>query len=389
MSLTFRTLAFYVISTVEQPQRMVEEHSAFLAERGMVGRVYCCADGVNAQVSGDVHACDEYMQLLVSSFPTQQLLFKLDPVAEVAFPKLRVKLKALVPSLQGERLNLADRGVDLSPVAWDEMMAEPSHKLLLDVRNGYEWDVGRFAGAERPRAAQFSDSDAALYGLPQDEQERAETPVMMYCTGGIRCEYFSAKLKQSGFKKVYKLQGGVQHYGNEFANTKKHAEAASMEEGGNGGSAGGGAAPHWKGSLFVFDRRNVMPMGSDEVVGRCAHCGAPTEIFLNCGNIDCNKLHLVCSKCLPRTQGYCCESCSTAPRRRPLPVSDATGAEGALLSAESIAALTQGPRPGALDPNKLSSIKPANVPRKAFDADTHGFRGRGDGSIVNGEEEVA
>jgi UPF0176 protein len=164
---------------------------------------------------------------------------------------------------------------------------------------------------------------------------------MMYCTGGIRCEYFSARLKAQGFQKVYKLQGGIQHYGNSFAQLQQ-------------------APPHWEGSLFVFDRRNTVPLGGAPpvVVGSCAHCGAPTETFVNCGNIDCNKLHLVCAKCLPVTAGFCSVPCSTAPRRRSLADPSAT----------------QGAPPGQADPNRLSTVKPHNVGRKEFDADAHGYR---------------
>ena len=95
----------------------------------------------------------------------------------------------------------------------------PLRRVVLDVRNGYEWDVGRFESAERPDVANFYDTDPVeTFGLPSSAEERAETEVMMYCTGGIRCEYFSARLKAQGFEKVYKLQGGVQHYGNRMAN---------------------------------------------------------------------------------------------------------------------------------------------------------------------------
>ena len=213
--------------------------------------------------------------------------------------------------------------------------------IVLDVRNGYEWDMGRFAGAGRPSPRTFAQSDESSYGLPEDETSRAETPVLMYCTGGIRCEYFSARLKAKGFKKVYKLQGGIQHYGNAYAEQQR-------------------APPHWKGSLFVFDRRNTVSLGA-EVVGVCSHCGAATETLINCGNMDCNKFHLACSDCLPTMGGYCCTPCSSAPRRRPL----------------TDPAYSQGAPPGVADPNRLSTVKPHNVGRKEFDADTHGFAGAG------------
>uniref|UniRef100_A0A7S4EXF0 Rhodanese domain-containing protein n=2 Tax=Chrysotila carterae TaxID=13221 RepID=A0A7S4EXF0_CHRCT len=286
-------------------------------------------------------------------------------------------------------------------------------KVILDVRNGYEWDLGRFEGAERPSLDHFTETDEAAYKLPTDEHDKEETPVMMYCTGGIRCEIFSAKLKASGFKHVYKLQGGVQHYGNTFAAKQKAQAPAgatakeSVRDGAGAGDHGGTTAapvssdakkeeqeqaaasaaaalkssskdaqgsvsPFWKGSLFVFDRRNKMDMGSDEVVGTCLHCGGATDAIFNCGNVDCNKMHLVCHNCLPQSQGYCSQECSVAPRRRPLPLADLL-AEGQ-VTAEVVASLTQGPPPGMRDPNKLSTTKPHCIPRKDFNADIHGFQ---------------
>jgi predicted sulfurtransferase len=181
--------------------------------------VYICADGLNAQVSGTTASCEAYRAFAAAAFPGIQLLFKEDPVAEPAFPKLRVKHKALVP---GEAVDLNARGEDLEPERWAAMIAQGDgigapQPTILDVRNGYEWDVGHFEGAERPTLDEFAEFDAAAYGLPTDPEAKKSTPVMMYCTGGIRCEYFSAKLKAEGFEKVYKLQGGVQHYGNTMA----------------------------------------------------------------------------------------------------------------------------------------------------------------------------
>ena len=219
-SLPARVLAFYVIAPVAEPEAAVDRHRDFLTAREMSGRVYLSADGMNAQVSGLAAACAEYRDFVAAEFPSERLLFKEDPVDELAFPRLRVKHKALVPEMaDGAAVDLADRGEDVAPEEWQRMLAErnTSNVRVLDVRNGYEWDVGRFDGAERPEGDTFAEFEPETFGLPSGGAEAAETPVMMYCTGGIRCEIFSAKLKQRGFKKVYKLQGGIQHYGNALA----------------------------------------------------------------------------------------------------------------------------------------------------------------------------
>lgn len=361
-SLPCRSLAFYLLTAVDDPEAAVQRHRNFLAAHAMVGRVYIHATGINAQVSGTTSDCLAYRQLVVSEFPGKVPLFKEDPVAEPTFPRLRVKHKALVPDVAGG-VDLKQRGEDVEPEQWAAMLGDTAQqKLVLDVRNQYEWDVGHFEGAARPQGvAHFSDSDAEAFGLPSDPRSKEETPVMMYCTGGIRCEYFSAALKQQGYQKVYKLKGGVQHYANRL------------------GEQAEGDVPHWKGSLFVFDRRNTVALGGGqaEVVGKCHHCGVPTESFINCCNVDCNLLHLVCEDCLRKYKGFCQPSCASAPRRRLLDLtlaSEGEGDEGKPLDLRQVLATTQGPAPNERDVNRLSAIKPHNVGRAEFDVDKHLLR---------------
>jgi len=240
-SLPFRVLAFYAIAPIADPEVAVAAHRQFLADRKMVGRVYLCAEGLNAQVSGATAACEEYREFASAAFPSTSLVFKEDPIGELAFPKLRVKHKGLVPApASGAAVDLADRGEDLGPEAWAAMLAEASAEaVVLDVRNGYEWDVGRFDRAARPALDDFAEFEPSTYGLPTDAQGKRETPVMMYCTGGIRCEYFSARLKAEGFEKVYKLHGGIQHYGNHMANKPLEQSHAA------GGADGDGTVGSW------------------------------------------------------------------------------------------------------------------------------------------------
>ena len=115
--------------------------------------------------------------------------------------------------------------------------------LILDVRNDYEWKIGRFEGSELPPLETFREFPAYAKKL-KEERDPKTTSVMMYCTGGIRCEFFSALMKKEGFEKVVQLDGGVIHYG--------------LKEG----------SDHWEGKLFVFDDRLAVPMG--EKVGRSA-----------------------------------------------------------------------------------------------------------------------
>lgn len=124
---------------------------------------------------------------------------------------------------------------------------------------------------------------------------------MMYCTGGIRCELFSAILKADGFEKIYQLDGGVINYG--------HKQGSD----------------HWKGKLFVFDDRMVAPISEEQapIVGTCHHCEVDNEAYYNCANMDCNELFLCCQECLKKFAGCCQESCMNAERVRPYHHQDA------------------------------------------------------------------
>lgn len=137
-SLPYRVLAFYVITPVAAAESLIKVHRRFLEERQMVGRVYLSADGINAQVSGTVRSCHEYREFILVAFPSTELIFKEDPVSEPAFPKLRTKVKKLVPG--GGDLDFSDRGQDLSPEEWATMLDEqvqsgvvavPLHPYLL------------------------------------------------------------------------------------------------------------------------------------------------------------------------------------------------------------------------------------------------------------------
>lgn len=196
--------------------------------------------------------------------------------------------------------------------------------LLLDVRNDYEWDIGHFEGAKRPNVDCFRSTS---FGLSEQEidstdplrgVDKENTDILMYCTGGIRCDVYSTILRDKGFKNLYTLKGGVSNY------LKSEGSA------------------EWVGNLFVFDDRLSLPPAkfaekddageeggidngkpppsSSRWLGRCYVCGSEVEELRhrNCASIDCNRLYLCCGWCLEELRGCCCSECRSAPRLRPL-----------------------------------------------------------------------
>ena len=155
-------------------------------------------------------------------------------------------------------------------------------------------------GLKKPELETFREFPKYAENL-KEKYDPEKTKVMMYCTGGIRCELYSALMVEKGFKDVFQLEGGVIKYG--------------LEEGNE----------HWKGGLFVFDDRLVVPISEKdehEVIGKCHYCECKCEVYFNCANMDCNELFLCCSTCAEAHRGCCSVACIEAPRRRECHISE-------------------------------------------------------------------
>jgi UPF0176 protein len=289
----YSILAYYAIVPIEDPRAEVVRHKEFFASRDFMGRIYISEQGINGQASGSAEHAEEYMDWLRSDPRFSGVSFKIHHSEEHAFPKMTVKYRRQLVAIDCE-VDFSSRGEPLSSKAWKEMLeAKGPETLLLDVRNDYEWKAGHFEGAELPKLEQFRHFPEYAKQL-KEKCDPAKTPVMMYCTGGIRCEFYSAVLKKEGFEKVYQLDGGVIQYG--------------LDEG----------ADHWKGKLFVFDDRLVVPLSlAGETISSCAYCGAPHDVYYNCANMDCNALFFCCQSCRQAHEGCCSDACRTG-RVRPI-----------------------------------------------------------------------
>lgn len=295
MESRYVVLAFYAFEPIEDARAEVSAHKAFLQSLDVTSRIYISEQGINAQMSASPEAAEVYMEWLRNRAPFQNVEFKLQFHHEHAFPRLTVKYRRQLVAIDCE-VDLSLRGKHISPHEWKEMLEQPEPRLLLDVRNDYECKVGHFEGADLPPCSQFREFTAYIKGL-KERYNPETTPVMMYCTGGIRCEVFSSLMLQEGFQTIYQLQGGV----------IKYAEQVGSD--------------HWLGKLFVFDDRLTVPLDASKaapVIGTCHHCGTSCESYYNCASMDCNELFLCCPDCLTHHHGCCCVSCESAPRLRPV-----------------------------------------------------------------------
>lgn len=290
----YSVLAYYHFTPIEDPQGEVAIHKAFLDGRDATCRIYISENGINGQLSAANADAEAYMEWMHQRPGFESIQFKIHPYHENVFPRITVKYRKQLVALDAD-WSLTQRGEHVSPAKWKEMLETQKDRVLIDVRNDYEWKIGHFEGAELPPCETFRDFTDYAEGLKQ-KADPETTPVMMYCTGGIRCELYSAILKEKGFQKVYQLNGGIIGYG--------------LEEGDK----------HWLGKLFVFDDRLAVPISEDAncpVIGKCHHCGKENEHYFNCANMDCNNLFLCCPDCLKAFSGCCCSECQSAPRLRP------------------------------------------------------------------------
>jgi UPF0176 protein len=292
--LPYNVIAFYRFVELEDPESLVRDHKRFFEGRDIRGRIYISDEGINAQMSASREETEAYREWLLADARFAGTQFKIDPYPEHAFAKMIVKFRPQLAAMD-LRVDTREGGEHVSPERWSEMLDHAEDYLVLDVRNDYEWDIGHFKGAERPDAQAFRDFPEYTRQL-KEQHDPKKTKVMMYCTGGIRCEIYSAHMKQEGFDEVYQLDGGVINYGHQEGNK------------------------HWDGKLFVFDDRMAVPISEDphSVIGECRFCAAPADHPYNCANMDCNKLYLCCDACLRSQQGCCSDTCAEAERVRPL-----------------------------------------------------------------------
>ncbi len=295
----YLVLAFYHFIPIENPDEEVAKHHAFFENRDVTSRIYISSEGINGQMCACIADAEAYMEWLKKDVRFQEVDFKSDPYHEHIFPRKTVKFREQLVALD-IKPDLSKRGVALSPKKWKEMLQKRDEDtVLIDVRNDYEWKVGHFEGADLPELEMFREFPLYADNLKKKlNPEKAK--VMMYCTGGIRCELYSALLKEAGFKNVFQLQGGVINYG--------HQE----------GSA------YWKGKLFVFDDRMAVPLSEEdsEVISLCCHCKVSNDTYYNCANMDCNELFTCCFSCAEKYLGCCSEQCTQAERLRPYEKTD-------------------------------------------------------------------
>ena len=284
------TISFYQYAKIGNPQLFRDHLFLMWSKLDVVGRTYVATEGINAQIAVPTKSLIEFRESLyeIDFLNGIRLNYAVDD-AEAEFPFLKLKIKVrnkiLADGLNDETFDVTNTGKHLNAKEFNEL-TNASDTLLIDFRNHYESEVGYFKGAIRPDVDTFRDS------LPHIEETilkgNNDKNIVMYCTGGIRCEKASAYFKHKGFKNVHQLEGGIIKYAND---TKSD-----------------GIENKFVGKNFVFDERRGERI-TEDIVSVCHQCGNPADTHTNCLNNACHLLFIQCDSCKKSLENCCSEAC--------------------------------------------------------------------------------
>ncbi|MDC0313991.1 rhodanese-related sulfurtransferase [Flavobacteriales bacterium] len=282
------TISFYKYYQIKTPQVFRDDLYVSLEKLDVLGRIYVSYEGINAQLSIPAKAFTAFKEHLDSiSFLKGVRLNIAIEQDNKSFLKLKIKVrdKIVADGLNDDTFDVTDIGTHLKAKDFNTLI-DQDDTILVDMRNHYESEIGHFDGAITPDVDTFRDS---LPIIEEDIKEHKESKnLVMYCTGGIRCEKASAYFKHKGFKNVYQLEGGIIEY-------VRQTKEEKLEN-------------KFKGKNFVFDHRRSERV-SEDVISKCHQCGEACDTHENCANEACHLLFIQCERCKAKLDNCCTIAC--------------------------------------------------------------------------------
>ncbi len=283
------TLSFYAYARIEDPKKFRDDLFLAWEPLEVLGRIYVAKEGINAQLSLPADHFYEFRDTLeVYDFMQGIRLNVAHEQDDHSFLKLTIKVrdKIVADGLNDDSFDVTNKGIHLGAKDFNAMLDDPN-TIVVDMRNHYESEIGHFVGSIKPDVDTFRES------LPIIENQLSEFKegknLLMYCTGGIRCEKASAYFKHKGFNNVYQLEGGIIEY-------TRQVKAE-------------GLTSKFIGKNFVFDHR-LGERITDDIVSNCHQCGKPCDTHTNCANEACHLLFIQCDECAEAIHGCCSTACA-------------------------------------------------------------------------------
>lgn len=281
------TLSFYQYAHIGNPELFRDHFFVLLNSVGVLGRIYVAKEGVNAQITVPSANYEAFVQKLEEVIFLRNIRLNLavehDPYSFLKL-KIKVREKIVADGLNDATFDVTQKGVHVNASKFNELAEDPD-TIIVDMRNHYESEIGHFKNAITPDVDTFRE---ALKVVEDELEDKKEKNLVMYCTGGIRCEKASAYYKHKGFKNVYQLEGGIIEYARQVKNDQLENK--------------------FVGSNFVFDDRLAEPI-SEEVISECHQCGKPWPKHTNCVNDACHLLFIQCDDCKEKHSGCCSAEC--------------------------------------------------------------------------------
>lgn len=281
------TLSFYKYHHIENPQQFRDELYLRWTSLGVYGRIYIANEGINGQVSAPASRFDTFRENIygIPFLNGIRLNIAVDDDGK-SFYKLKIKVrsKIVADGLNDETFDATKRGKHLNAAEYNALADQPD-TIVVDMRNYYESEVGYFENAIRPEVDTFREALPLVEDMLADKKD---SNIIMYCTGGIRCEKASAYYLHKGFQNVFMIDGGIIEYSRQCKEQ--------------------GLPNKFLGKNFVFDER-LGERISEDVVSACHQCGAPCDTHINCANDACHLLFIQCPACAEKFELCCSSKC--------------------------------------------------------------------------------
>jgi UPF0176 protein len=281
------TLSFYKYHKIENPTEFRDELYKAWDALGVWGRIYIATEGINGQFSVPSDNFESFKQHInsISFLNNVRLNIAVDDNGKSFFKlKILIRSKIVADGLDDKTFDVTNSGKHLDAVDFNKI-SEATDTVIVDMRNHYESEVGHFKNAICPDVDTFREELQVVEKMLADKKDKN---IVMYCTGGIRCEKASAWMKHKGFQHVFQLNGGIIEYA-------KQVKEQNLEN-------------KFIGKNFVFDER-LGERISPDVISNCHQCGKPCDDHTNCKNDGCHLLFIQCKECSEKYKGCCSDAC--------------------------------------------------------------------------------
>ena len=281
------TISFYKYVQLKNPNFFRNHMYSQFEDLGVLGRIYVAHEGINAQISVPENQMDAFRAAMdeITFFRGIRLNIAIDDDGKSFFALIiKVRKKIVADGIDDPEFDPSNYGVHLKAEEFNSLTDDPD-TILVDMRNHYESEVGHFENAITPPVITFREELPYVAELLEEHKDKN---IVMYCTGGIRCEKASAYMKYRGFENVFQLEGGIIEY-------TRQVKAQALKN-------------KFKGVNFVFDER-LGERISDDVISRCHQCGTPCDTHINCENEYCHILFIQCPECRAKYQSCCSDKC--------------------------------------------------------------------------------